>query len=143
MTEIRDSRGLIREIVARLQQVDEQVAELAESLPLPPDVTEMWEFLMPTSPTAYLYAALETVRCDYLQEAIETLLDATRQTEVSLRSAFVRGQRPFPPGGGRPPAAEPAADLSSSGDCGKSGVSFRKAPNTPGLETGRKEPPLC
>ena len=139
MTEMREKvRGLIREIVSSLQQVDDRLAVLAESLPLPPDATEMWESEIPTSAIAYVYAALEAVRSDYIQEAIEALVHASRQSDLSLRREFLMG-RPVPYPG---PDNRPLWGLASSGISDKGGVPFRKHQD-PGESAGRKEPPPC
>jgi hypothetical protein len=98
MTEIRDLRGRLFEIMSGLYQIDEQVSVLAESLSLPADASEMWESQIPTNAVAHLYATLEAVRSDCLEDAMRTLLHAARQSDVSLRREFVRGRAPVHPG---------------------------------------------
>ena len=85
MLEMPEIRERIRNAVWHLYVVDDRLAELAESLKLPVDAGEMWDSQIPTSFTANLYAALDAVRTDCLQDAAATLLHAARQTETSLR----------------------------------------------------------
>jgi hypothetical protein len=85
-------RERIREVVSSLHELDDRLAELAESLPLPPDAAEMWEFRIPTSFITNLYCALEAVRTDCLQDAVATLLHAVRQSENSLRREWILGR---------------------------------------------------
>ena len=85
MPEIRER---VRDAVWRLQGVDDRLAELAESLVLAPDAAEMWDSLIPTNFTTNLYAALDAVRTDCLQDAAATLLHAVRQTDTSLRGEW-------------------------------------------------------
>jgi len=83
-------RRRVREVISSLQHLDDELIELSESLPLPLDADEMWEAQLPESFPAYLYAAIETVRTDCLQDAIDTLIAALRQSDVSLRQRFLR-----------------------------------------------------
>ena len=78
-------RERVRQAVAHLHEIDDSLAELTETLALPPDAAEMWESRIPTSFTANLYGALNAVRTDCLQDAASTLLHAARQSESSLR----------------------------------------------------------
>lgn len=89
MPEIRER---IRDAVWSLHGVDDRLAELAESLKLPLDAVEMWDSQIPTNFTANLYAALDAVRTDCLQDAAATLLHAVRQTETSLRREWQKGK---------------------------------------------------
>ena len=139
MIEMRDVRGQIREVVSSLHQVDDRLAAVAESLPLPVDATEMWESQIPTSAIVHLYAALEAVRCDCIQDAIETLLHASRQSDVSLRREFLLGRAAQHPGKEWPSSREAAAGRGTSSE---GGVPFR-CQQTPGESAGRKEPPPC
>ncbi len=92
MTRTRETRGRVREVVSTLRQVDNRLLELSEGLPLPFDAAQMWESRIPPSFTANLYAALEAVRSDCIQDAIATLLHAVRQTDGSLRREFLRNE---------------------------------------------------
>lgn len=83
-------RDRIREAVSSLQRLDDELVELAESLSLPPDATEMWDSRLPESFEAHLYATIDTVRTDCLQDAVDTLLRAVRRDDVSLRQRFLR-----------------------------------------------------
>ena len=87
MPEIRES---IRDAVSKLHELDDQLAVLAESLALPPDAGEMWDSRIPMSFASNLYAALEAVRTDCLQDAAVTLLRAVRQSDASLRREWAR-----------------------------------------------------
>lgn len=111
--EIRDR---IRAAVSSLHEIDDRLAELAESLPLPPDASKMWDSWTPTSFTANLYAALEAVRSDCIQDAVATLLYAVRQSDASLRREWAAKSK----------AAYPPAN-----------------DNTPATRAGGKETPLC
>lgn len=96
MNEMPGIREQIRDAVSKFHELDDQLAQLAESLKLPPDAAEMWELRIPMGFTANLYAALDAVRTDCLQDAAATLLRAVRQTNASLRhewsqSAIDRG----------------------------------------------------
>jgi hypothetical protein len=86
-------RSHIRAAVSSLHRLDDELSELAESLPLPLDATEMWESQLPTSFPTNLYAAISAVRGDCVQAAIDTLLRAARQSDVSLRRQFLRVAR--------------------------------------------------
>jgi hypothetical protein len=83
-------RGRIRETVSTLLRLDDELAELAESLPLPPDVDEMWAAWLPESLPSHLYATIDSVRVDCLRMAVDTLLRAARQSDVTLRQRFLR-----------------------------------------------------
>jgi len=83
-------RHRVRETVASLQRLDDDLAELAESLSLPIDADGMWEARLPESFEAHLYAAVDAVRTDCLQDAVDTLLAALRQSELSLRQRFLQ-----------------------------------------------------
>ena len=85
MIEMPKIREQIRDAVWHLHVVDDRLAELAESLMLPLDAGEMWDSQIPMNFTANLYAAIDAVRTDCLQDAAATLLHAVRQTETSLR----------------------------------------------------------
>ncbi len=111
-------RARIREAVSGLQRLDDELGELAESLPLPLDAAEMWDSQLPESFPTHLYAAIDAVRTDCLQAAMGTLLTAVRQSDVSLRQRFLRARR------------------SEMG-----GISFQK--QQPGNDAGRKETPPC
>ncbi len=113
-------RGRIREVVSSLCEVDDRLAELAESLPLPPDVAEMWEFRCPTSFIANLYSALDAVRSDCIQDAVATLSHAVGQSEESLRREWL---------------------LQTGQDEEKRRILPGHHP--PGNGAGRKETPLC
>ncbi len=90
------TRGRIRNVVSDLQRVDDRLAELAESLPLPPDVAEMWEGTVPTCFIANLYSAIDAVRSDCIQDAMATLLHAVRRSEESLRHEWCALQEHTP-----------------------------------------------
>ena len=92
MIEMPEIRERIRDAVWHLHVVDDSLAELTESLKLPLDAEEMWDSQIPTSFTANLYAALDAVRTDCLQDAAATLLHAVRQTETSLRREWQKGK---------------------------------------------------
>ena len=93
MIEMRKIRERIREAVSHLHGLDDQLAELAERLRLPPDAEQMWESRIPTSFSANLYAALEAVRSECLQDAAATLLKAVRQTDASLHREWLARER--------------------------------------------------
>jgi len=80
----------IRQVLSGLQRSDAELAELAASLSLPPDTTEMWNSQLPESFEAHLYATIDTVRTDCLQDAVDTLLRAARHNDASLRQQFLR-----------------------------------------------------
>ena len=147
MTETRDLRGRIRDAVSRLYRVDDELAELAESLVLSPDVVEMWESRIPSSFQVNLYAALDAVRSDCIQDAIATLLHAAGQTDVSLRRQFLRDQLlavepvEFVAGLAGNDPAEPEADLGNA-QHKKDGVPSRVEKLHLG-EAGGKGTPSC
>lgn len=85
-TEIRER---IREVVSSLHELDDRLAELAESLLLPLDAEDMWEFRLPMSFITNLFSALEAVRSDCVQDAVATLMRAVRQSEDSLRREWL------------------------------------------------------
>ena len=85
MIEMPEIRERIRGAVSSLHELDDQLASLAESLALPPDAGEMWDLRTPMSFTANLYAAVDAVRTDCIQNAVVTLLRAVRQSDTSLR----------------------------------------------------------
>ncbi len=89
--EMREIRGRIRTAVSSLHQLDDELAELCESLPLPCDAADMWESQIPMSFASNLYAAIDAVRTDCIQDGIATLLVAVRRSDVSLRLDFWRG----------------------------------------------------
>ena len=117
MMKTPEIRERIRDAVSSLLDVDNRLAEVTESLPLPPDATRMWDSQIPTSFTTNLYGALEAVRSDCIQDAVATLLHAVRQSDGSLRREWTGS--------------------------GRSGVSFREQQHTPGDGAGRKETPQC
>jgi hypothetical protein len=116
-------RGRIRETVSSLLRLDDELAELAESLPLPLDVDEMWTSRLPESLPSYLYTAIDSVRVDCLRVAVDTLLRAARQSDVSLRQRFLRDSG------------------TSRLEMVKGGVSFPKSKT--GNNAERKETPPC
>ena len=89
MIEMREIRGRIRDAVSSLDQVDTCLAELAESLPLSSHASEMWRSRIPKSFTTHLYAVLEVVRSDCIQDAMKTLQHAVRQSDTTLRDEFL------------------------------------------------------
>lgn len=111
-------RGRVREAVTSLHRLDDELAELAEGLALPLDAT--WESRLPTSFLTNLYAALDAVRSDCIQDAIDTLLHAARQSDVSLRQQFLRA---------------------SCAESEIGGISFPQKKN--GNDAERKETPPC
>ncbi|NJN37004.1 MAG: hypothetical protein HC794_08055 [Nitrospiraceae bacterium] len=117
----RTIRAVVYTVVSKLHEVDNLLMELSEHLPLPPDVSEMWELRRPMSFSANLHGSLEAVRRDCIHEAVETLLLAVRHDEESLRIAFLKQQE------GQKTAVYPSG-----------------YPNRPpASEAGRKETPLC
>jgi hypothetical protein len=92
-------RGRIREAVSNLHRLDDELAVLAESLALPLDADEMWDSRLPTSFPTHLYAAIDAVRTDCIHDAMDTLLRAVRQSDLSLRQQFLRDLGRFEPGG--------------------------------------------
>jgi hypothetical protein len=90
-------REQVRAAVWVLHEVDNRLAELAESLPLPPDAAQMWDSRVPPSFTANLYAALDAVRSDCIQDAMATLLYAVRQSDTSLRREWMEPKAAYPP----------------------------------------------
>ncbi len=78
-------RERIRDVVSSLHELDDRLAELAESLPLPLDAEDMWEFRLPRNFNTNLFSAIEAVRSDCIQDAVATLMRAVRQSEDSLR----------------------------------------------------------
>lgn len=120
-SEKRRIRGRIREAVSSLHHLDDELAELSESLALPPDATEMWESQLPTSFPTHLYAAIDAVRSDCIQDAIDTLLRAVRHSDVSLRQQFLRD--------------------SEAGGSETGGISFPRKQT--GNDAERKETPPC
>ncbi|MCP5069784.1 MAG: hypothetical protein GY946_24720 [bacterium] len=148
MTETRGLRGRIRDAVSRLHRVDDELAELAESLVLCPDAVEMWESRIPTGFQVNLYAALDAVRSDCIQDAITTLLHAAGQSDASLRRQFLRRQLlpvepvEFVARVAGSDAVEPGAELGAVGGRRKrDGVPFRVDKHSG--EAGRKETPSC
>ena len=135
MSRKREIRGRLRDAVSRIQELDDELAELSEDLALPVDVEEMWEGALPRSFEANLYAALEAVRSDCLQDAVATLLTATRQSESSLRSEF---SRPLPCAG---LGASQELDLLDWFGSKKGGVPFQVKQNSPGQAGGKGTPP--
>jgi hypothetical protein len=119
MMKTPEIRERVRAAVWILHEVDNRLAELAESLPLPPDAAQMWDSRVPASFTANLYAALDAVRSDCIQDAIATLLYAARQSEDSLRREWA--------------AVEPKAAYPPSANDN----------NTPAASAGREETPQC
>jgi hypothetical protein len=87
-------RGRIHEVVSSLHRLDGELAGLAESLPLPLDATEMWESRLPPSFPTHLYSAIDAVRTDCIHDAIDTLVQAARQSDLSLRRRFLRELTP-------------------------------------------------
>jgi len=85
MIEMQEIREQIRDAVSHLYKIDDRLAELSESLTLPPDADLMWDSRIPTNFHTNLYAALDAVRTDCLQDAATNLLRAVRQTDTSLR----------------------------------------------------------
>jgi len=88
----RSMRACVFGVVSKLHELDTLLMDLCERLPLPADVSEMWELHRPMSFSAHLYGSLEAVRSD-LHEAVRTLLEAARHDEESLRIAFIQQQR--------------------------------------------------
>ena len=92
MIELSEIREQIGDAVSSLQELDERLSALARSLSFPPDVTEMWDSRRPMSYTANLYAALNAVRLDCIQDAAATLLRAVGQSDASLRREWEQGR---------------------------------------------------
>jgi len=93
-TEVLEIRGQIRDLVSDLDRLDDRLAALCKSLPLPHDVAEMWEGAIPTNFMANLYSAIDAVRTDCIQDGMATLLHAVRQNEESLRHQWcLEGKR--------------------------------------------------
>ncbi len=128
MIEMRDVRDELWEIVSSLYRVENRVASLSERLA--PEVRLQWESDRPVTPLAQLHVTLQAVLGDYLAEALNALIYASRQSEESLHHAYTQ----------KPILAVPGNDVVTwSGG----GVSFRKAQQQPGADAGRKEPPPC
>lgn len=142
MIQIEDVRGDLLEIVSSLYELKHRVAALAQRLPLPPDVEQMWEAQIPSSALANLYSALEAVRSDCLEQGIATLLRAARQSDASLRSEFLSQRK-----NSRKSVNEIFQKFSLDPLSGREirqrgGVSF-PCTQPPGNAAGRKEPPPC
>lgn len=91
MIEMQKIREQIRDAVSHLHGIDDRLAELSASLTLPSDADLMWDSQIPANFQTNLYAALDAVRTDCLQDAAETLLHAVRQSDTSLRRDWLRG----------------------------------------------------
>jgi hypothetical protein len=117
MSDFLGIRTDMRDAILELKQMEQRMLGWAESLPLPAEADEMWEGRIPITAPATLYAAIEAVRCDCIQEAIERLSLLGNDASLPQQDLWVGENR-------------------------KGGVTFQELPQLPG-KAGRKETPPC
>jgi hypothetical protein len=74
------------EVALELARLDHRLARIAESLPLPVDVEDLFNDYAASTPSVHLYGAIGTVK-EELWESIEMLLRASQADEASLRQS--------------------------------------------------------
>ena len=75
-----------------LIQLDFRLAQIAESIPLPADVEEIFEDHHPATPASNLFASITAVKGEF-SRIQQTLLEAAQATEVTLRQEYRQAQR--------------------------------------------------
>ncbi len=70
----------------QLLELDQRLYEMTEELPLPALLIAMEEELMPYNGMAFLYLTLQRVKGQYLQPAIQALLEVLQKSDVDLLS---------------------------------------------------------
>jgi len=75
------------EVALELARLDYRLARIAESLPLPADVEDLFNDRSASTPSTHLYDAIGTVK-EELWVSIEMLLKASQADEASLRQSY-------------------------------------------------------
>ncbi|NJM55164.1 MAG: hypothetical protein HC841_03910 [Verrucomicrobiae bacterium] len=79
------------EVALELARLDQRLARIAESLPLPVDVEDLFNDRVASTPSVHLYGLIGTVK-EELWESITILLKASQADESSLRQSYRKGQ---------------------------------------------------
>jgi hypothetical protein len=89
MRTLRNQREATLTAAIELIQLDFRLAQIAESIPLPADVDEIFESRLPATPASNLYAVITAVKVEF-GWITKALLEAAQATEVTLRQEYRR-----------------------------------------------------
>ena len=83
---VSQSQQAVLEVAIELVRMDHRLHQLATSLPLPPDLTEMENDEVPHDAAAYLHGVINCVRTDMIQSAVNSLRTAAYKSDSELRA---------------------------------------------------------
>jgi hypothetical protein len=92
MSTLQTQREATLAATTELLQLDFRLAQIAEAIPLPADVDEIFEDRLPATPATHLFAVIGAVKVD-LGSIAQALLEAAQATEVKLRQEHRQMQR--------------------------------------------------
>ena len=81
------SQDAVFEVAIDLSRLGRRLAQIATSLPLPADVDDLFEELVPSIPAVHLYSLIGAVK-DELREIVDVLLEAAQIDGATLRREF-------------------------------------------------------
>jgi hypothetical protein len=90
MSTVSRVQAEVLEMAIELIRLDNQLHQLAHSLPVPPDLSDMNNDWVPHDEGAHLHGVIQCVRSDLLQDAIATLRAAAHKKDSELRKDFKR-----------------------------------------------------
>lgn len=85
LAEVQDE---VVEVAVELVRINKRLNDLAQSVPLPPDIEQMRKNRVPETGAVYLHGMIDVVRQDLLDDAIATLLAGANRRDVDLREEF-------------------------------------------------------
>lgn len=89
----RWARWIVLRVTWKLMRLDYLLFEVVQTLPMPADLEQMREFLVPESSAARMASTLESVQSDYLRPAIQELWAIVQTSDVALRREMSGGRR--------------------------------------------------
>lgn len=92
----RWARWMVLRVTLKLMWLDYLLFEVVQSLPMPADLEQMREFLVPETSAVRMASMLESVQSDYLKPAIQELWAVVQTSDAALRREL-----PGPPRGPR------------------------------------------
>ena len=86
----RWARWMVLRATWKLMRLDYLLFEVVQALPMPADLEQMREFLVPETSAVRMASTLESVQSDYLRPAIQELWAVVQTSDVALRRELLR-----------------------------------------------------
>ncbi|MCP4545768.1 MAG: hypothetical protein GY835_04795 [bacterium] len=88
-----DGQRAVLEVAIELIRLNKRLTDIAEAVPMPPDVDDMHENITPNTVAVNLHGIVRCVQSDLLLDAISTLIGAANKTDADLRTEHLTRER--------------------------------------------------